>query len=183
MLTANRIYEKIQNGSIVIDPFDPKRLNPNSYNIRLGNKLQVYKNKKIYHAAYVETLPIDMKENNEVEEIIIPETGLELSPRTLYLGTTMEYTETHNCIPCIDGRSSIGRLGLNIHATAGFGDIGFCGKWTLEISCIQPIIIYPYIEIGQIYYFEPDGEIDQYYRGKYQGQNDVQASKLYLERE
>ena len=182
MLTAERILKKISDGSLVIDPFDEKRLNPNSYNIRLDNKLKVYRSGYVLaDGVRVRIGPLDMRKENPTKEIIIPENGLKLEPGELYLGTSMEYTETHDLIPCIDGRSSIGRLGLNVHATAGFGDIGFCGKWTLEISCIRPIIIYPYIEIGQIYYFEPDGEIIKSYKGKYQGQDDVVASRMHVD--
>ena len=102
-----------------------------------------------------------MKKPNEVEEIIIPETGYQLKPNELYLGRTLEYTNTKKYVPMIEGRSSIGRLGIFIHITAGFGDVGFAGYWTLEIFCIKPIIIYPNVEIAQLYYHTIDGECEE----------------------
>ena len=80
-----------------------------------------------------------MKLPNKTKKIIIPEEGLILEPGKLYLGRTVEYTKTDKFVPMLEGRSSIGRLGLFIHVTAGFGDIGFSGFWTLEIHCIQPV--------------------------------------------
>jgi dCTP deaminase len=76
----------------------------------------------------------------------------------------------------LEGRSSIGRLGVFIHVTAGFGDVGFSGYWTLEIFCVQPIKIYPEIEICQIYYHGIEGKYDRYISGKYQNNTGVQPS-------
>ena len=95
-----------------------------------------------------------MKKKNKATKIIIPEEGLLLDSRKLYLGRTLEYTETHNLVPMLEGRSSIGRLGLFVHITAGFGDVGFKGYWTLEIFCVQPIRVYPNTEICQIFYLK-----------------------------
>lgn len=81
----------------------------------------------------------------------------------------------------IEGRSSIGRMGISIHTTAGFGDIGFEGYWTLEISVIKPVIIYPFIEICQIYYCEVSGDIEKVYKGKYSNSKDIIISKIYEE--
>ena len=82
-------------------------------------------------------------------------------------------------IPMLEGRSSVGRLGVFIHVTAGFGDVGFAGYWTLEIFCVQPIRIYPNVEICQIYYHDIDGEYDTYKSGKYQHNNGIQPSMLW----
>ena len=136
--------------------------------MRLHNKLLVYKEKTL-----------DMKKPNETKEIIISEKGYKLEPNELYLGRTLEYTTTKNFVPMIEGRSSIGRLGIFIHITAGFGDVGFSGYWTLEIFCIKPIIIYPNVEIAQLYYHTIDGEYEEYSSGKYQNNTDVQPSMLY----
>ncbi|MDR5587390.1 dCTP deaminase [Clostridium aquiflavi] len=153
---------------IVIEPFNKERINPNSYNLTLFNELLVYKN---------DTL--DMKIPNETEKLIIPEEGLLLEPGKLYLGRTNEFTKTNKYVPMLEGRSSTGRLGLFIHVTAGFGDIGFAGYWTLEIFCVQPIKIYPNIEICQIYYHNIDGEYDLYNSGKYQNNQGIQPSLMY----
>ena len=153
---------------ILIDPFNENQVNPNSYNLRLHNELLVYDNPVL-----------DMKEDNPATKIVIPEEGLLLDSRKLYLGRTMEYTETHNLVPMLEGRSSVGRLGLFVHITAGFGDVGFKGYWTLEIFCVQPIRIYPLIEICQIFYHSIEGDYTPYKSGKYQGNKDIQTSMLY----
>lgn len=169
ILTGKEIKANINKGSIIIDPFNEKQINPNSYNLRLYNELVIYQNKIL-----------DVKKNNEYDKAYIPEDGIMLLPEKLYLGRTVEYTETNLYVPMLSGRSSIGRLGITIHITAGFGDIGFRGFWTLEISVVQPVIIYPFIEICQIYYCIPIGDIS-YYTGKYQNNNSIQISKIYEE--
>lgn len=153
---------------IFIDPFDENRINPNSYNLSLHNELVVYTEDVL-----------DMKKDNAHKTIEIPESGLVLEPGKLYLGRTHEYTETKNLVPMLEGRSSIGRLGLFVHVTAGFGDVGFAGYWTLEIHCIQPIKIYPYVEICQVYYHTIEGGYREYNSGKYQRNCGIQTSKLY----
>ena len=152
---------------IFIDPFNDAQLNPNSYNLTLHNELLVY------------TDPIlDMKKPNPTERIIIPDDGLVLESGRLYLGRTVEFTKTEKYIPMLEGRSSIGRLGLFIHATAGFGDIGFAGYWTLQMFCIQPIKIYPGVKICQIFYHNIVGDY-RMYQSKYQNNQDIMPSKLY----
>lgn len=153
---------------IIIEPFSERQLNPNSYNLRLSNELLVYNNDVL-----------DMKKPNEDSRICIPKEGLCLSPGRLYLGRTMEYTQTENYVPMLEGRSSIGRLGMFIHVTAGFGDVGFCGYWTLEIYCIHPVKIYPGVEICQIYYHGIEGKYEKYKSGKYQNNSGIQPSLLY----
>ena len=91
-------------------------------------------------------------EHHETIDIKIPKTGLVLSPAIGYLGSTVEYTETRNLFPYIDGKSSVGRNFILNHHTAGRGDDGFCGEWTLEIRVLYPTVVYPNMRIGQIYY-------------------------------
>ncbi|GAA0780732.1 dCTP deaminase [Hathewaya limosa] len=153
---------------IIIEPYNESQLNPNSYNLKLHNELLVY-----------EDDILDMKKENKAKKIVIPEEGLLLKPGKLYLGRTVEYTKTDKLVPMLEGRSSIGRLGLFIHITAGFGDVGFSGYWTLEIFCVQPIRIYPNVEICQIYYHDIHGEYDKYSSGKYQNNLGVQPSLLF----
>lgn len=167
ILSGKEICKHIGN-DIIIEPFDEKRVNPNSYNLSLSNELLVYRQPLL-----------DMKYPNETESLIIPEDGLILQPNRLYLGRTNEYTKTDHFIPMLEGRSSTGRLGLCIHITAGFGDIGFAGFWTLEIFCVQPIKIYPNVQICQIYYHDIGGEYDLYSSGKYQNNTGVQPSLFY----
>ena len=79
----------------------------------------------------------------------------------------------------LEGRSSIGRLGLFIHITAGFGDVGFNGFWTLEMSCLKPVRIYAGVEICQIFYHTIAGEYERYISSKYQNNQGIQPSLLY----
>ncbi|MGQ2801151.1 dCTP deaminase [Leptospira santarosai] len=167
ILTGKEIQKRIGK-DIVITPYSEKQLNPNSYNLRLHEELLVYAE-----------LPLDMKKPNPIEKQIIPESGLLLKPGILYLGRTLEFTETHNLVPMLEGRSSIGRLGMLVHVTAGFGDVGFKGFWTLEISVIQPLIVYPGVEVCQIFYHTLEGQITEYTSGKYQANQGIQPSMLY----
>jgi dCTP deaminase len=156
--------------NIVIDPFIEEHLNPNSYNLTLHNELMVY-----------EEVVLDMSKANRVRRITIPPEGLILGPNQLYLGRTVERTETHNLVPQIEGRSSVGRLGLFVHVTAGFGDVGFCGYWTLEMFAVQPVRIYAGVPICQIFYHEITGAITEYASEKYQNNRDIQPSLLFKE--
>ena len=168
MMLSGKEIEKKLGKDIVIEPFNKNQLNPNSYNLKLHNELLIY-----------DEDILDMKKENKTKTIIIPEEGLVLEPGKLYLGRTVEYTETNNYVPMLEGRSSIGRLGLFIHVTAGFGDVGFKGYWTLEIFCVQPIRIYSSVEVCQIYYHGIDGEYEEYSSGKYQKNKGIQPSLLY----
>ena len=168
MILSGKEIESRINDEIIIDPFDKNRINPNSYNLSLHNELIMYKNSLL-----------DMRKDNEVEKLKIPSNGLVLEANRLYLGRTVEYTETKNLVPMLEGRSSIGRLGLFVHVTAGFGDVGFKGFWTLEIFCIQPIKIYPNVEICQVYYHTLEGSHENYTSGKYQNNQGIQPSLLY----
>jgi len=167
ILSGLEIKKRI-GSDIIIAPYNEKNLNPNSYNLHLYNEFLVY-----------DEAVLDMKKPNKTKNIIIPEDGLLLQPGKLYLGRTVEYTSTKNCVPMLEGRSSIGRLGLYIHVTAGFGDVGFSGYWTLEFHCVQPIKIYPGVGICQIYYHTLEGEFAPYNSGKYQNNTGIQESLLY----
>ncbi|ALO24451.1 MULTISPECIES: dCTP deaminase [Leptospira] len=167
ILTGKEIQKRIGK-DIIITPYSEKQLNPNSYNLRLHEELLIYTE-----------LPLDMKKPNLTKKQIIPESGLLLKPGILYLGRTLEFTETHNLVPMLEGRSSIGRLGMLVHVTAGFGDVGFKGFWTLEISVIQPLIVYPGVEVCQIFYHTLEGQITEYTSGKYQANQGIQPSMLY----
>ncbi len=167
ILSGKEIVKRLKT-DISIEPFDVRQLNPNSYNLRLHEDLLVYNNSIL-----------DMKIENKTTPLTIPKSGLLLEPNKLYLGRTVEYTKTHNYVPMLEGRSSIGRLGMFIHVTAGFGDVGFEGYWTLEIFVIQPLIIYPNVEICQIYYHAIDGDFERYTSGKYQKNDGIQPSYLF----
>jgi dCTP deaminase len=169
ILSGSEIYRHLGR-NIIIDPFDEARLNPNSYNLTLHEELLTY-----------EEVVLDMAQPNRTRRIRIPQDGLVLTPQKLYLGRTAERTETHNLVPMIEGRSSVGRLGLFVHVTAGFGDVGFSGYWTLEMFAIQPIRIYPGVPICQIFFHQITGSITEYASDKYQHNRDIQPSLFYKE--
>ena len=173
MLTASEILKQKDAGRLDIVPFDIKHLNPNSYNVHLRDTLKVYDKK--YHRV------LDTRRDNHPDyTIVIPKTGYTLFPGNLYLGATEEIVTTNHYVPNIDGRSSIGRLGMQVHMTAGFGDIGFSGTFTFEITVVVPVTIYPGDEIAQIYFEKPDGDIDFLYNGRYKGQIDPTESRMQL---
>ena len=155
ILSDKKILESIANKEIVIEPYSREFLGTNSYDVHLGKYLAVYNDHEL-----------DAKKHNTIKEIEIGEEGILLQPGTLYLGVTEEYTETHNSVPFLEGKSSIGRLGIDIHATAGKGDVGYCNTWTLEISCVKPVRIYAGMPIGQLIYFQVDGKIEYLYNSK-----------------
>lgn len=155
ILSDKEILAQLERGEIVIEPFDRNCLGTNSYDVHLSRHLAVYRDQVL-----------DAKKHNLVEELLIPDDGLELQPGRIYLGVTEEYTETHRAVPFLEGKSSIGRLGIDIHATAGKGDVGFCNTWTLEVSCVQPVRVYGGMPIGQLIYFTVQGEIEHLYNKK-----------------
>ena len=156
ILSDSRILAEIEKGTILIEPYRDECMGTNSYDVHLGKYLAVYKDRLL-----------DAREHNKIEEFRIPEDGFILQPGTLYLGVTEEYTETHAHVPFLEGKSSAGRLGIFIHATAGKGDVGYCNTWTLEITVIQPIRVYAGMPIGQLIYFDVDGEINTLYKDKH----------------
>lgn len=168
MILSGKEIEKRMGTDIIIDPYDKRRINPNSYNLSLHGELMVYQEHEL-----------DMKQANPTEMITIPSEGLLLETHKLYLGRTREFTETQNLVPMLEGRSSVGRLGLFIHVTAGFGDVGFKGYWTLEIFCVQPVKIYAGVEVCQVYFHTIEGEHENYSSGKYQDNSGIQPSLLY----
>lgn len=181
MSTEERTKKKIQldgqteeeQPRIVISPFDPEQLNPNSYNLRLSDKLLMYRREDADGN-------LDMARDNKTREVIIPTQGFVLEPGELYLGATIEHTETYNLVPFIEGRSSVARLGLSIHLTAGFGESNFKGTWTLEMTVVYPLRVYAGVELCQIGYAPLVGEGTDY-DGKYQGQTGPRASHLWKE--
>ena len=168
ILSGRQILEQIHERGIMIDPFDPSLIGPNSCNLRLHDFLQRYTSGTL-----------DMAKRNQTEDIQIPKDGLLLLPGELYLGRTVEHTKTTRYVPMIEGRSSVGRLGIFVHVTAGFGDIGFSGTWTLEIMTVKPVIIYPFVPICQLYFHTIEGDFDLYRSKKYQGQRKIVSSRFW----
>jgi len=148
ILTDQEILNSIEKRDIVITPFRRDCLGSNSYDVHLGSTL----------ATYMDDV-LDAKKHNRIKTFEIPNEGFVLQPNVLYLGVTQEYTETFKHVPFLEGKSSVGRLGIDIHATAGKGDVGFCNYWTLEISVKQAVRVYTGMPIGQLIYFEVRGEL------------------------
>lgn len=148
ILSDTEILKSISLGEIVITPFRREALGSNSYDVHLGKALAVYVDGAL-----------DAKAHNRVRHFEISEEGFVFEPGELYLGVTEEYTETHTHVPFLEGKSSAGRLGIDIHATAGKGDVGFCNHWTLEISVKKPVRLYAGMPIGQLIYFPVKGEV------------------------
>lgn len=196
ILTDKGILNEIQKGTIVIKPYRRECLGTNSYDIHLSKYMAVYGDlaKSTVDALLFDKVSrprdainhlqdiflnnhLDAKKCNSTTEFEIPETGILLIPGILYLGSTLEYTETHAHVPFLEGKSSMGRLGIDIHATAGKGDVGFCNHWTLEISCIQPVRIYAGMPVGQMIYFETGDDIENYYHKKLDAKYNQRSSK------
>ena len=167
ILSDLKIKEAVKNEDIIIEDFDESRLGPNSYNLRLGSRLLIY----------TEAV-LDMKKENPTTELTIPEEGMVLYPGILYLGETMEYTDAGKYLMIMHGRSSMGRLGIEFHVCAGLSDIGFKGRWTLEIRVIHPVRVYAGTEVCQILFEEMTGEVEIKYHGKYQNSKRVIASRI-----
>ena len=155
ILTDLAILKAIKEGDILVEPFDRNCLGTNSYDVHLSK----------YLACYIDDV-IDAKRHNQVEHFEIADDGIVLQPGKTYLGSTLEYTETRSFVPFLEGKSSVGRLGIDIHATAGKGDVGFCNHWTLEISVSQPVRVYAAMPIGQFIYFKVEGEVEVDYQSK-----------------
>lgn len=163
-LTGAEIVAQHKAGRIILDPFNPHHVGPNSVDVTLSNKMLWYPE-----------MELDMKKEPVTNSFTIPEEGWQLKPGHLYIGCTNERAGSDHYATTIAGRSSVGRLGIFIHVTAGFGDIGFKGRWTLEIVCIKPVMIYPNVRIAQVAFDRVEGQIDDLrYRGthggRYQGE-------------
>lgn len=178
LLTDNDILKYMKDGYIDIKPFDRKQLGSNSYDLTLSEHLL------IYACPGPGEFILDCKKDNPVQRFTIPEEGFVLQPGELYLGSTIEHTISKGVMPYISGKSSIGRLGIAVHITAGTGDVGFRGHWTLEITVVKPVRIYAGMPIAQILYNVVLGKCDVPYAlkpgQKYSEQNALpQPSQMF----
>jgi dCTP deaminase len=153
ILSGQAITEEVSNKNIKIDPFNIEQLNPNSYNYRIDDKIKYFDTEK---KSFVETL--------------IPKEGMILAPQKLYLANTFEIIGSEKYVVSLIGRSSVGRLGLFVQISADLGNLGSPHKWTLELTCVQQLIIYPYMKIGQVSFWVPTGNINLY-NGEYNKYN------------
>jgi dCTP deaminase len=194
ILSGTEIVKQIELGTIVIDPFDPSKVNPASVDLTLGDEVAVYdrfttkpelKEGVPYDGSTLQYLPPpepvwtneegyghDTKTELKVRRYKIDsELGWVLKPGVCYLLHTNERILAHTTVPIIDGKSSIGRLFIQVHMTAGFGDPGFNGQFTLEATSMFPVRIYPGMRICQIRFQAIAGDITSYQKtGNYVGQ-------------
>ena len=166
ILTGNEITKRVKQEEIVISPFLKENVNPNSYNFRLGTRMKVYKNDLI-----------DPAKENPVETITIGGSYI-LQPRKLYLAETIEKMGSSHFVPTYAARSSVARMGMFINLSAPLGDIGFIGKWTIQLYCIHPVKVYAGMNIGQMMFWHTSGEIELY-NGKYQAASGPMKSHIH----
>lgn len=196
ILSGNQIKREIEAGRILIEPFDfDEYMNPCSYDVTLGSTIAAYactvdqdscceaRRKGDYCDCYVEVTewlpredrqqdtPLDFKKPNSLTTAQIGERGFTLRPGIGYLAHINERICTEHYVPILDGKSSVARMFVGIHQTAGFGDPGFDGQFTLEMTCQFPVRIYAGMRIGQVRFQAIDGHVTSYKKtGHYQGE-------------
>jgi deoxycytidine triphosphate deaminase len=173
ILLCDEIKEERSSGKILIEPYNESYVGPNSYDVRLGSEISVYKN-----------FPLDSRKENIITTSNIGPSGLIFTPNTLYLAHTIEKIGSDYYVPMYEGRSSMARLGVQSHISAGFGDIGFKSQWTLEIIVTHPVILYAGDRIGQIHFHKVNEKYNNEanrYHGKYVDQSGPQSSKSFLD--
>lgn len=183
MLLSDRdIRQEIESGSVILDPWDPQMIQPASVDVRLDRYFRLFRNHK--YAV------IDPRENQEdlTRMVDVVDGPFVLHPGEFVLGSTFEHVTLPAHIAArLEGKSSLGRLGLLTHSTAGFIDPGFTGHVTLELSntATMPIALYPGMKIGQLCFFRLTSAAERPYGqgatgSRYQGQRGPTASRSYL---
>ena len=182
ILSDRDLRAEIEKGSIVIEPFDPACVQPSSIDVKVSNLFRVFRN----HTAAVIDVKKDLSELTELVEVG-PDDAFMLHPGEFVLGSTLERVAiADDLVARVEGKSSLGRLGLLIHSTAGFIDAGFDGHITLELSNVAnlPITLYPNMKIGQVSFMTMTTPAENPYgkgaRGsKYQGQRGPTPSRYF----
>lgn len=167
ILTGPEISRQVALGGIVVSPFSEKNVNPNSYNFTLADSMEVY-----------EEGVIDVRERKATRTVHIGPEGYVLRPGQLYLASTAEVLGSRKFVPTYAARSSVARLGMFINLSAPLGDIGFIGRWTLQLLAMNPIRLYAGMPIGQMMFWQVKGDI-RLYDGKYQGAHGAMSSRIY----
>jgi dCTP deaminase len=183
VLSDRTIRAEIDAQRIVIDPFDPGLVQPSSVDVRVDNRFRVFQNSRY---PYIDVRQ-PMEDLTELVEVEGDEPFI-LHPGEFVLGQTLErVTLPNDLVARLEGKSSLGRLGLLIHSTAGFVDSGFSGNLTLELSNVAnlPITIYHRMPIGQLSFMRMDAPVERPYGSsetgsKYQGQAEPTPSRFYL---
>ncbi len=168
ILTGHEIERCVARGDIVLDPFDPAQINPNSYDLRLGPTLLTYRDEVL-----------DPRRENATDQHDIPPQGTVLRAGGFYLGASVERIGSRRMAPIIHAKSGIARLGLFVHVTADLVDIGSIGNVTFQLHPTIDVTVYPGMLLGQVSFWAAKGEV-RLYEGKYQGSVGPQASKSHL---
>jgi dCTP deaminase len=182
ILSDRTIKEEIAAKRVIIDPFDERAIQPSSVDLRIDRFFRVFRNHTMGH--------IDVRQNlEELTELVEvrPDDVFMLHPGEFVLGSTLERVAVpDDVVARIDGKSSLGRLGLIIHSTAGFIDPGFDGHITLELTNIAtlPITLYPWMKVGQVSFMQMTTAADHPYGSgamgsKYQGQRGPTPSRYF----
>lgn len=188
VLSGISIQQELKMGRIRIDPLNPQNFNPASYDLTLGAGVLVYRDlvevepvqpKKVFgshlsprRGTYTGDYPtsLDAAKDNPTIPLEMSKEGFLIKPGIGYLMHTEERVWTDTFIPVLDGKSSIGRLFVKVHETAGYGDAGFDGQYTLEVTAMHPVILYPGMAICQIRFHTIVGKPEMYQkRGHYTG--------------
>jgi dCTP deaminase len=150
ILTGPAIKFAVANGDITIEPFHVEDVNPNSYNYHLADSLLLLR-----------------RSGKSSRRVLMPADGYLLEPGHVYLGATSERIGSDRYVTLLLGRSSIGRLGVFLNVTADLGHLGSCSHWTLELTVVQPVRLYPGMRIGQVSFWITDALSSQRYNGRY----------------
>ena len=183
ILSDRTLREQLDAGRIVVEPLDESLIQPSSIDVRISNLFRVFRN----HTAAVIDVKQDLTGLTELIEIDDPDQAFMLHPGEFVLGSTLERVGMpDDLVGRVEGKSSLGRLGLMIHSTAGFIDAGFDGHITLELANVAslPITLYPGMKIGQISFMEMTTPADRPYGqgaagSKYQGQRGPTPSRYF----
>ncbi|MFD9659006.1 dCTP deaminase [Streptomyces mirabilis] len=167
ILTGPEIAREHERGRLVLDPFDPAQVQPNSYNIALGPTL-----------AYYTGEVLDTRRENPSTVVPIPPEGFVLEPDRIYLGSSVEVLGSDHLVPVIRSRSGAARLGVFVHVTADLIDIGSIGQSTFQLHAVQPVRVHAGDRLAQVTFWRPQGEITLY-DGKYQGSRGPQPSQIH----
>ena len=168
ILTGYEIEKQHKDGAIVIEPFSREQINPNSYDLRLGNKILIY-----------DETELSPKKENQFHIETIDDNGYVLKKNHFYLASSIEKIGGTKFVPLIHAKSGIARLGLFVHITADLIDLGSVGTTTFQLYPTLDIRVFPGMRIGQVSFWTVKGEVELYH-GKYQGSNGPQPSKSYL---
>jgi dCTP deaminase len=173
------IKQHVVDGVIEIDPYVEANVQPASIDLTLGREVRVYKHfctdpgashvgmNVVPRGGYIF---MDPKREQETHGLKIADEGFVINPGVLYLMHTAERIRTDKFVSVLDGKSSIGRMGVVVHLTAGYGDPGFDGQYTLEVTCVHPVKLYPGMKIAQMRFHTVLGELDSYAdKGHYTG--------------